>query len=205
MEPRLGYLVFTAPLDQATRGQRRQPSASGSDLWMPGSGPGCRGLTLCQPLPGVLARVVTRLVREPEGNGCAGLFVRTLKESLRRVHRFDGIEELRQTLHGFKNTYNRTWIVERHRYRTPAQIRADQFGLPEAAWCKRDVSHPWSTTPGSSHHPPRRSSTGQPRARPAGPPDAPGRTDGCPARQPRRPATLRAAPGGRIQAGPGRL
>ena len=38
----------------------------------------------------------------------------------------DTIEELRQALHAFKDTYNRTWIVERHGYRTPAQVRADQ-------------------------------------------------------------------------------
>jgi putative transposase len=34
----------------------------------------------------------------------------------------------------FKRTYNQTWIIERHGYRTPAQVRADQIGqLPMAA------------------------------------------------------------------------
>jgi hypothetical protein len=32
-----------------------------------------------------------------------------------------------------EDTDNRTWIVERHGYRTPAQVRADQLGLAQAA------------------------------------------------------------------------
>jgi putative transposase len=72
-------------------------------------------------------------VREPEGNGCAERFIRTLKENLLWVRRFDTVEELRQALHDFKDTYNRTWILERHGYRTPAQVRADQLGLTQAA------------------------------------------------------------------------
>jgi transposase InsO family protein len=72
-------------------------------------------------------------VREPEGNGCAERFIRTLKENLLWVRRFATIEELRHALHAFKDTYNRTWIVERHGYRTPAQVRADQLGLAQAA------------------------------------------------------------------------
>ena len=72
-------------------------------------------------------------MREPEGNGCAERFIRTLKENLLWVRRFDTIEELRLALHQFKDIYNRTWIVERHGYRTPAQVRADQLGLAQAA------------------------------------------------------------------------
>ena len=72
-------------------------------------------------------------VREPEGNGCAERFIRTLKENLLWVRRFDTVEELRQALHAFKDTYNRSWIVERHGYRSPAQVRADQLGLAQAA------------------------------------------------------------------------
>ena len=73
-------------------------------------------------------------VREPEGNGCVERFIRTLKENLLWVRRFDTIEELRQALHAFKETYNRTWIVERHGYQTPAAVRAAQLApLPAAA------------------------------------------------------------------------
>jgi putative transposase len=73
-------------------------------------------------------------VREPEGNGCAERFIRTLKENLLWLRRFDTIEDLRLALHAFKDTYNRTWIVERHGYQTPAAVRAAQLApLPAAA------------------------------------------------------------------------
>jgi putative transposase len=68
-------------------------------------------------------------VREPEGNGCAERFIRTLKENLLWVRRFATVEELRQALLDFRRRYNETWIVERHGYRTPAQVRADQLGV----------------------------------------------------------------------------
>ena len=67
-------------------------------------------------------------VREPEGNGCAERFIRVLKENLLWVRRFDTLEELRLALLAFKQTYNQSWIIERHRYKTPAQVRADQIG-----------------------------------------------------------------------------
>ena len=67
-------------------------------------------------------------MREPEGNGCAERFIRTLKENLLWVRRFDTIEELRLALLAFRQTYNQSWIIERHGYKTPAQVRADQIG-----------------------------------------------------------------------------
>ena len=67
-------------------------------------------------------------VREPEGNGCAERFIRVLKENLLWVRRFDTVEELRLALVAFKRTYNQTWIIERHGYKTPAQVRAEQIG-----------------------------------------------------------------------------
>jgi putative transposase len=73
-------------------------------------------------------------VREPEGNGCAERFIRVLKENLLWVRRFDTVEELRSALLAFQRAYNQSWIIERHGYRTPAQVRADQIGqLPMAA------------------------------------------------------------------------
>jgi transposase InsO family protein len=73
-------------------------------------------------------------VREPEGNGCVERFIRTLKENLLWVRRFDTIEELRLALHRFQEIDNQTWIVERHGYQTPAAIRAAQPApLPAAA------------------------------------------------------------------------
>jgi putative transposase len=73
-------------------------------------------------------------VRAPEGNGCAEHFIRTLKENLLWVRRFATVEELRLALQAFKETYNRAWIIERHGYRTPAQVRSDQLDqVPMAA------------------------------------------------------------------------
>src|SRR5271169_1439073 len=70
-------------------------------------------------------------VREPEGNGVAERFIRTLKENLLWVRTFDTIEELRAALVEFATRYNETWLVARHGYRTPAQVRADQCRLDQ--------------------------------------------------------------------------
>ena len=58
-------------------------------------------------------------VREPEGNGVAERFIRTLKENLLWVRTFDTIEELRAALVEFATRYNETWLVARHGYSTP--------------------------------------------------------------------------------------
>jgi len=63
-----------------------------------------------------------------------GRFIRVLKENLLWIRRFTTIEALRQALHAFKDTSNRTWILERHGYQTPAAVRAAQLTpLPAAA------------------------------------------------------------------------
>ncbi len=66
-------------------------------------------------------------VRAPEGNGCAERFIRTLKENLLWVRTFETIEELRQALLAFRQTYNTTWLIERHGFLTPAQFRHKQL------------------------------------------------------------------------------
>ena len=63
-------------------------------------------------------------VREPEGNGGAERFIRTLKEQLLWVRTFDTVEELRVALLEFKERYNGGWLCERHGHQTPAQVRA---------------------------------------------------------------------------------
>jgi putative transposase len=70
-------------------------------------------------------------VRAPEGNGCAERFIRTLKENLLWVRSFDTVEDLRRALLEFRETYNTTWLIERHGFRPPAAIRNEQ--LPTAA------------------------------------------------------------------------
>jgi putative transposase len=69
-------------------------------------------------------------VRAPEGNGCAERFIRTLKENLLWVRTFDTVEQLRHALIEFREIYNTTWLIERHGFRPPAAIRAEQ--LPPA-------------------------------------------------------------------------
>ena len=66
-------------------------------------------------------------VRAPEGNGCAERFIRTLKESLLWVRAFDTVEELRRALLEFRDAYNTTWLIERHGFRPPDAIRAEQL------------------------------------------------------------------------------
>ena len=63
-------------------------------------------------------------VREPEGNGVAERFIRTLKEQLLWIRTFDTVEELRMALLDFKERYNRDWLCERHGHQTPAAVRA---------------------------------------------------------------------------------
>ena len=72
-------------------------------------------------------------VREPEGNGVAERFIRTLKENLLWVRSFDTIEALRLALLEFKRTYNEQWMLEKYHYRSPAQVRRDLVGLDAAA------------------------------------------------------------------------
>ena len=66
-------------------------------------------------------------VRAPEGNGCAERFIRTLKENLLWVRTFNTVEELRRALLDFRETYNTTWLIERHGFRPPDAVRKEQL------------------------------------------------------------------------------
>ena len=70
---------------------------------------------------------------QPEGNGVAERFIRTLKENVLWVRSFETIEELRLALLEFKRTYNEHWMLEKYDYRSPAQVRRDLLGLDAAA------------------------------------------------------------------------
>jgi putative transposase len=65
-------------------------------------------------------------VREPQGNGWAERFIRTLKDNLRWIPTFATVEELRVALLEFKRRYNETWLIGRHRDKTPMQVRQEQ-------------------------------------------------------------------------------
>ena len=73
-------------------------------------------------------------VREPEGNGCAERFIRTLKEQLLWLDDFRTLEELQAALQLFKHRYNNQWLIQRHGHRSPASVRESfENTLPVAA------------------------------------------------------------------------
>jgi transposase InsO family protein len=72
-------------------------------------------------------------VREPEGNGCAERFIRTLKEQLLWVRSFATAEGLAEALREFKRTYNERWLIGRHGHRTTSQARCDLVSGGQAA------------------------------------------------------------------------
>lgn len=63
-------------------------------------------------------------VGEPECNGVAERFMRTLKEECLYLHDFQSLEEARQIIGAFIEQYNDEWLLERHGYRTPTQARS---------------------------------------------------------------------------------
>ena len=50
-------------------------------------------------------------VREPEGNGVAERFIRTLKENLLWVRHFATVAELVEALREFRRRYNEQWLI----------------------------------------------------------------------------------------------
>jgi transposase InsO family protein len=67
-------------------------------------------------------------VRVLEGNGVAERFVRTLKENVLWVRPFASVPELVEALREFKQRYNEQWLIERHGFLTPCQVRAELTG-----------------------------------------------------------------------------
>jgi putative transposase len=62
-------------------------------------------------------------VGEPECNGVMERWIRTLKEECLYLHDFASLDEARQVIGEFVERYNRAWLLERHGYRTPAEVR----------------------------------------------------------------------------------
>jgi hypothetical protein len=49
------------------------------------------------------------------------------------VRSFDTVEELRAALLAFRDTYNATWLIERHGFRPPNAVRQDQISTAALA------------------------------------------------------------------------
>jgi putative transposase len=58
---------------------------------------------------------------EPETNGCAERWIRTLKEQCLWTELHDTIDQLRQAVTGFVHSSNTQWLIGRHGHRTPKE------------------------------------------------------------------------------------
>ena len=64
-------------------------------------------------------------VGEPQGNGVAERFMRTIKEQCLWSRLFDDVDDLRQGVATFIETYNNEWLIERLGHRTPREAFLD--------------------------------------------------------------------------------
>jgi len=71
-------------------------------------------------------------LREPETNGVAERFIRTLKEQAIYGRIFQNLDEVREAVAEFVERYNHLWRVEKNGLRSPREMR-DLHSLPEAA------------------------------------------------------------------------
>jgi transposase InsO family protein len=58
---------------------------------------------------------------EPETNGCAERWIRTLKEQCLWAELHDTRDQLRQAIAGFVDRYNTSWLIQRHGHQTPKE------------------------------------------------------------------------------------
>jgi transposase InsO family protein len=62
-------------------------------------------------------------VRQPETNGVAERFIRTLKEQIVFGRVYQNIEEVRAAVRAYFERYNQHWLLEKNGYRSPAETR----------------------------------------------------------------------------------
>lgn len=72
------------------------------------------------------------LVGEPETNGVAERFIRTLKEQVVHGRLHAGVDDLREAVRRFVDLYNRAWRLAKLGFKTPLEARA-AARLPAAA------------------------------------------------------------------------
>lgn len=71
-------------------------------------------------------------VEQPETNGVAERFNRTLKEQIIHGRTYRNVEELRAAVRRFTELYNRQWRIEKRGYLSPIDAR-EQYALKRAA------------------------------------------------------------------------
>jgi putative transposase len=62
---------------------------------------------------------------EPECNGCAERWIKTLKEQCLWAQLYEDVDDLRRAVAAFVELYNSEWLIERHGHRTPREAYAD--------------------------------------------------------------------------------
>ena len=62
-------------------------------------------------------------VRQPETNGVAERFIRTLKEQIVFGRFYQDIEEVRAAVRAYFERYNQHWLLEKNGYQSPAETR----------------------------------------------------------------------------------
>jgi len=75
-------------------------------------------------------------IDQPQTNGVAERFIRTLKEQVIFGRVFKNLQEVREAVRRFVDTYNREWLVEKNGFKSPWQARAQwlaQASLARAA------------------------------------------------------------------------
>ena len=63
-------------------------------------------------------------IEQPQTNGVAERFIRTIKEQVIYGRIFQNLQGVRDAVRRFVHTYNREWLVEKNGYQSPWQARA---------------------------------------------------------------------------------
>jgi putative transposase len=75
-------------------------------------------------------------IEQPQTNGVAERFIRTLKEQVIYGRVFQNLPEVREAVRRFIYTYNRDWLVDKNGFKSPWQARSQwlaQASLSRAA------------------------------------------------------------------------
>jgi putative transposase len=75
-------------------------------------------------------------IEQPQTNGVAERFIRTLKEQVIYGRVFQNLQEVRKAVRRFVDTYNREWLVEKKGFLSPRQARVQwlaQHSIARAA------------------------------------------------------------------------